>query len=168
MSRSSCESEYRAMTNTIAEHIWIIHLSRDLNALPPDRPTILCDNLSAIFLSHNPVAHRRANHIDIDYHFIRELVLAGKHHTKFVPTELHVDDIFTKPLPRPLCESFRECLWVGLAPISFKGRGGNRLYLLNIVNPLTYDIIVYAFVLLIYVILCNYIFEFFMLINLFW
>lgn len=156
------------MTNTIAEHIWIIHLSRDLNALPPDRPTILCDNLSAIFLSHNPVAHRRANHIDIDYHFIRELVLAGKHHTKFVPTELHVDDIFTKPLPRPLCESFRECLWVGLAPISFKGRGGNRLYLLNIVNPLTYDIIVYAFVLLIYVILCNYIFEFFMLINLFW
>ncbi|XP_035844890.1 WAT1-related protein At4g15540 isoform X5 [Helianthus annuus] len=66
VARSSCESEYRAMTNTAAEIVWVTHLLRELHALPPDRPTILCDNQSAIFLSHNPIAHKRAKHIDID------------------------------------------------------------------------------------------------------
>lgn len=35
ISRSSSESEYRAMANTASEIIWITHLLRDLNALPP-------------------------------------------------------------------------------------------------------------------------------------
>ncbi|KAD3641247.1 hypothetical protein E3N88_30471 [Mikania micrantha] len=34
VSRSSCESEYRAMANTAAEIIWITHLLRELHALP--------------------------------------------------------------------------------------------------------------------------------------
>ncbi|KAK9067609.1 hypothetical protein SSX86_011720 [Deinandra increscens subsp. villosa] len=88
VSRSSCESEYRAMANTAAEIIWITHLLQELHALPPDRPTLLCDNKSAIFMSQNPVSHKRAKHIDLDYHFIRELVTSGKLHTKFVPTNL--------------------------------------------------------------------------------
>lgn len=123
VSRSSCESEYRAMANTAAELIWITHLLRDLNALPSERPTLLCDNLSAIFLSQNPVAHKRAKHIDIDHHFIRELILAGKLHTKFVPTRLQVADIFTKPLPRLLFERFRDQLHVHTPPIRLRGGG---------------------------------------------
>ncbi|GKF51638.1 uncharacterized mitochondrial protein-like protein, partial [Tanacetum coccineum] len=81
ISRLSCESEYRAMANTAAEIVWLTHLLRELHALPPDRPTLLCDNRSAFFLSQNPVAHKRAKHIDLDYHFIRELVLSGKLYT---------------------------------------------------------------------------------------
>ncbi|GKA77787.1 retrovirus-related pol polyprotein from transposon TNT 1-94 [Tanacetum coccineum] len=77
VSRSSCESEYRAMANTAAEIIWITHLLRELHALPPDRPTLLCDNKSALFMSQNPVSHKRAKHIDLDYHFVRELVASG-------------------------------------------------------------------------------------------
>lgn len=57
VSRSSCELKYRAMANTAVELIWTTHLLRDLNALPSQRPTLLCDNLSAVFLSQNPVAH---------------------------------------------------------------------------------------------------------------
>ena len=109
------------MANTAAELIWISHLLRDLQALPSARPTLLCDNLSAIFLSQNPVAHKRAKHIDIDYHFIRELVLSGKLHTKFVPTKLQVADIFTKPLPRPLFEQFRDNLCVRPPPVRLRG-----------------------------------------------
>ncbi|XP_022038377.1 uncharacterized mitochondrial protein AtMg00810-like [Helianthus annuus] len=121
VSRSSCESEYRAMANTASEIIWVTHLLRDLNALPPGRPTLLCDNLSAVFLSQNPVAHKRAKHIDIDYHFVRELVSSGKLHTKFVPTKLQVADIFTKPLARPLFEEFRDQLGVKPPPVSLEG-----------------------------------------------
>ncbi|XP_021996059.1 uncharacterized mitochondrial protein AtMg00810-like [Helianthus annuus] len=123
VSRSSCESEYRAMANTAAEIIWLTHLLRDLHALPSVRPTLLCDNKSAIFLSQNPVSHKRAKHIDIDYHFVRELVSSGRLHTKFVPSNLQVADIFTKSLPRPL--KFRDMLRVGPPPVRL--RGGNSV-----------------------------------------
>ncbi|XP_022004529.1 uncharacterized mitochondrial protein AtMg00810-like [Helianthus annuus] len=125
VSRSSCESEYRAMANTAAEIIWLTHLLQELYALPTDRPTLMCDNKSAIFLSQNPVSHKRAKHIDIDYHFVRELVSSGRLHTKFVPSNLQVADIFTKSLPRPLFDRFRSMLRVGPPPVRLTG--GDRL-----------------------------------------
>ncbi|GJS43942.1 embryo sac development arrest 30-like protein isoform X1, partial [Tanacetum coccineum] len=101
VSRSSCESEYRAMANTAAEIVYITHLLQELHALPPDRPTLLYDDKSALFMSQNPVSHKRAKHIDLDYHFVKELVASGKLYTKFIPAKLQVSDIFTKSLPRP-------------------------------------------------------------------
>lgn len=78
VARSSCESEYRAIANTAAEIVWVTHLLRELHALPPDRPTLLCDNKSALFMTQNPVSHKRTKHIDLDYHFVRELVASGR------------------------------------------------------------------------------------------
>lgn len=127
------------MANTVVELIWIIHLLRDLNALPSDHPTILCDNLSAICLSQNLVAHWRAKHIDIDYHFIREFVFARKLHIYFFLTKLQVVNILTKPLPIPLFESFWECLRVG--PHQFRLRVGSLHIYSNIVKSLSLDVI---------------------------
>ena len=121
VARSSCESEYRAMANTAAEIIWLTHLLRELHVLSPDRPTLLCDNQSALFMSQNPVSHKRAKHIDLDYHFVRELVTSGKLYTKFVPTKLQVADIFTKSLPRTQFESFRDMLSLGPPPLRLRG-----------------------------------------------
>ncbi|CAH9069056.1 unnamed protein product [Cuscuta europaea] len=104
-----------------AEIVWVTHLLRELHILPPDRPTLLCDNQSAIFLSQNPVSHKRAKHIDIDYHFVRELVSSGKLYTRFLPTKLQLADIFIKSLPRPLFETFRSKLRVGPPPIRLRG-----------------------------------------------
>ncbi|XP_023760545.1 uncharacterized mitochondrial protein AtMg00810-like [Lactuca sativa] len=118
ISRSSCESKYRAMANTTAEIIWITHLLQELHALPTDHPTLLCDNQSALFLTQNLVAHKRAKHIDLDYHFVRELVASGKLVTMFVPTKLQFADIFTKSLPRPQFEQFRRMLRLGLPPLA--------------------------------------------------
>lgn len=70
ISRSSCESKYRAMVNTAAEIVWITNLLQELQALPPDRPTLLCDNKSALFMTQNPVSNKRAKHIALDYHFV--------------------------------------------------------------------------------------------------
>ncbi|GJS34280.1 retrovirus-related pol polyprotein from transposon RE1 [Tanacetum coccineum] len=106
VSRSGCESEYRAMANTAAEIVWITHLLRELHILPHDRPTLLCDNRSALFMTQNQVSHKRAKHIDLNYHFIRELVSSGKLYIKFVPTKLQVEDIITKSLPRSQFEYF--------------------------------------------------------------
>ncbi|KAM0070796.1 putative RNA-directed DNA polymerase [Helianthus debilis subsp. tardiflorus] len=121
VARSSCESEYRAMANTAAEIVWLTHLLQELYALPPSRPTILCDNQSAIFLTQNPVAHKRTKHIDLDYHFLRELVAAGKLTTKFIPTKLQVADIFTKSLPSSQFNVLRQMLRLGPPPFSLRG-----------------------------------------------
>ncbi|KAD5803270.1 hypothetical protein E3N88_14630 [Mikania micrantha] len=116
VSRSSCQSEYRAMANTSAEIMWITHLLQELHALPLVRPTILCDNRSALFLTQNPISHKRIKHLELDYHFIRELVSSGKLHTRFIPSNLQVADIFTKSLPRPQFEFFRKQLRLGPPP----------------------------------------------------
>ncbi|KAD2805166.1 hypothetical protein E3N88_38543 [Mikania micrantha] len=121
VSRSSCESEYRAMANTAAEIIWITHLLRELHALPPDRPTLLCNNQSALFLTQNPISHKRVKHLELDYHFIRELVTSRKLDTRFIPSKLQVADIFTKSLPRPQFEAFRALLRIGPPPSRLRG-----------------------------------------------
>ncbi|GJT51445.1 uncharacterized mitochondrial protein-like protein [Tanacetum coccineum] len=110
MSRSSCESEYRALSNTASEIIWVTHLLRELHVLPSGRPTLLCDNRDALFLSQNLISHKREKHIDIDYHSVQEWVLSGKLHTRYNSTHLQLADIFTKSLPRPFFEEFRSKL----------------------------------------------------------
>lgn len=50
-------------------------------------------------MTQNPVSGKCAKHIDLNYHFVRELVASGKLYTKFVPTKLQADDILTKSLP---------------------------------------------------------------------
>nr|GEW55436.1 retrovirus-related Pol polyprotein from transposon TNT 1-94 [Tanacetum cinerariifolium] len=121
ISCSSCEFEYRAMTNTAAEIVWITHLLQEMHALPPGCPTILCDNRSALFLTRNPVSHKRVKHIGLDYHFVRELVASGKLHTIFIPSKLQVAVIFTKSHPFPQSEFFRKLLRLGPPPSRLRG-----------------------------------------------
>ncbi|GKF69040.1 uncharacterized mitochondrial protein-like protein, partial [Tanacetum coccineum] len=101
--------------------VWVSHLLRELHVVSSTRPVLLFDNRSALFLSQNPIAHKRAKHINIDYHFIRELVYSGKLTTQFVPTNLQLADIFTKPVPRPLFEELRSKLHVGPPPVRLRG-----------------------------------------------
>ena len=35
---------------------------------------IKCDNLSAIYLSVNPIFHACTKHVEVDYYFIRDMV----------------------------------------------------------------------------------------------
>ena len=94
------------MALTAAELLWLMHLLDDLKVSIPQRPLLLCDNKSAIFLSSNSVSHERAKHVELDYHFLRELVLAGKLRTQYVPSHLQVADIFTKSVSKSLFELF--------------------------------------------------------------
>ncbi|GKB29654.1 retrovirus-related pol polyprotein from transposon TNT 1-94 [Tanacetum coccineum] len=66
-----------------------------------DTVPIFYDNTSAIAISNNPVLHSRTKHIDIRYHFIRDHILKGYIELYFVPTNLQLADIFTKPLVEP-------------------------------------------------------------------
>ncbi|RVX22524.1 Retrovirus-related Pol polyprotein from transposon RE1 [Vitis vinifera] len=123
VSHSSCEPEYRALVLTAAELLWLMHLLGDLKVSIPQRPLLLCDNKSAIFLSSNSVSHKRAKHVELDYHFLRELVLVDKLRTQYVPSHLQVADIFTKSVSKPLFELFRSKLHVRSNP-TLNLRGG--------------------------------------------
>ncbi|GJZ67748.1 retrovirus-related pol polyprotein from transposon TNT 1-94 [Tanacetum coccineum] len=59
---------------------------------------IFCDYTSAIAISNNPVLHSRTKHIDIRYHFIRDHISKGDIELHFIPTNMQLADIFTKPL----------------------------------------------------------------------
>ncbi|RVW16345.1 Retrovirus-related Pol polyprotein from transposon RE1 [Vitis vinifera] len=122
VSRSSCESEYRVLALTAAEVLWLTHLLCDLRVTLTHRPLLLCDNKSAIFLSSNPVSHKRAKHVDLDYHFLRELIVAGTLRIQHIPSHLQLADVFTKSVSRDLYVFFRSKLRVCVNPtLSLRG-----------------------------------------------
>jgi hypothetical protein len=82
-----------------------------------ERPLELqCDNQSAIQLIKNPVFHQRTKHIDVRYHFIRELQEKGDINVTYVPTEKQLADPLTKPLPNPRFSLLRELTGIVAVP----------------------------------------------------
>lgn len=75
-----------------------------------------CDNVSAIYLTRNPVQHQRTKHIEMDIHFVREKVARGHVRVLHVPSRYQLADIFTKGLPLILFEDFRDSLSVRKPP----------------------------------------------------
>ena len=71
---------------------------------------ILCDNQSGIRLSENPVFHDRSKHIDIRYHFIRDMVQRGAIRLHHIGTDEQITNILTKPLGKVKFLTFRELL----------------------------------------------------------
>ncbi|KAI3819268.1 hypothetical protein L1987_13094 [Smallanthus sonchifolius] len=111
-SRSNAEAEYRAVANTVAEVIWLQNLLLELHVPLHSATIIYCDNISAAYLSDNPVQHQRTKHVKIDIHFVREQVRIGRVRVLHVPSEFQYTDIFTKGLARQLFTSFRSSLSV--------------------------------------------------------
>jgi hypothetical protein len=107
VSRSSAETEYRAIANGVAEAVWLRQLLAELHR-PLARSTLVyCDNVSAVYLSTNPVQHQRTNHVEIDLHFVRNRVAIGDVRVLHVPTTSQFADIFTKGLPSSTFSEFR-------------------------------------------------------------
>ncbi|XP_050379700.1 uncharacterized mitochondrial protein AtMg00810-like [Argentina anserina] len=111
VSRSSTEAEYRSMADTTSEVKWLLHLMQDLHIEVLDKPTLHCDNISALALATNPVFHSKLKHIEVDVHFTRDQVKAGTIKLKFVGSKEQLADLFTKGLCSPqhryLCDSLK-------------------------------------------------------------
>ncbi|GJU10114.1 ribonuclease H-like domain-containing protein [Tanacetum coccineum] len=86
LSRSSAEAEYRGVANAVAKTCWIRNLLRELHTPLSSAAIVYCDNVSAVYLSSNPVQHQRTKHIEIDIHFIRDLVATGRVRVLHVPS----------------------------------------------------------------------------------
>lgn len=53
------------------------------------------------WLIKNPEFHKRSKHIDVKYHFVRDLYLKSEIDVKYVKSEDQTADIFTKALAKP-------------------------------------------------------------------
>jgi len=71
---------------------------------------VYCDNVSAVYLSTNPVQHQRTKHVEIDLHFVRDRVAIGDVRVLHVPTTSQFADIFTKGLPSSTFTEIRSSL----------------------------------------------------------
>ncbi|GJS02611.1 ribonuclease H-like domain-containing protein [Tanacetum coccineum] len=100
------EAEYRGVANAVAETCWLHNLLRELHTPLSSATLIDCDNVSAVYLSCNPVQHQRTKHIEIDIHFVRDLIAADQVRVLHVPSRYQFADIFTKGLPSPYLGSF--------------------------------------------------------------
>ena len=66
-----------------------------------DSPIVVfTDSQSACALAHSFAFHGRTKHIEVHYHFVRELVKSQVINMAYCPTQENVADLFTKPLPR--------------------------------------------------------------------
>ena len=98
VARSSTEAEYRALASAAAEVVWLQSLLHELIPDPLSSPVLWCDNLGATFLAANPVHHARTKHIEVDIHFVRDLVASKRILVRFMSSHDQIADILTKSL----------------------------------------------------------------------
>jgi hypothetical protein len=107
---STTEAEYIALSVAVREAVWLHKILTDLFDHEMDLTTIHCDNQSCVNLSKNPVFHDRSKHIEIKYHYIRDMVQRKTVHVQYLSTHEQIADIFTKPLAKTKFEYFHERL----------------------------------------------------------
>ena len=66
--------------------------------------------------------HDKSKHIEIKYHYIRDMVQRGAVKLQCVATEEHIDDVLMKLLARLKFEYFRERLGVLQIEVPSKGK----------------------------------------------
>ncbi|CAM6086082.1 unnamed protein product [Calypogeia fissa] len=106
ISQSSTEAEYVAAAEATKEAIWLNKLVRDLGILQSS-VDLHCDSNSALHIAANRMTHGRIKHIDIRYHFIRQVVCNKQIELIKIDGKLNPADMLTKVIP---LESFsRHC-----------------------------------------------------------
>lgn len=95
---SSTEAEYIAISEASREAIYLYNLFGEFVGIN-SCITLYNDNQSAQKLCINPTFHKRAKHIDIKYHFVREAIFNNFVNIKYLETSNMPADILTKSLP---------------------------------------------------------------------
>jgi hypothetical protein len=96
---STTEAEYIELSVEVCEAVWLRKLLTDLFGHEMD-PIIHCDNQSYVKIFENPLFHDRLKHVEIKYHYIRDMVWRKGIHVQYPPTHEQIADIFTKMISK--------------------------------------------------------------------
>ncbi|PHT81495.1 hypothetical protein T459_14510 [Capsicum annuum] len=103
---STIEAEYMAITEAFKEAIWLKGLFGELSKYL-QITIVFCESQSAIFLTKDQMFHERTMHIDIRYHFVREIIARSDIMVRKISTPDNTADMMTKTLPST---KFEHCL----------------------------------------------------------
>jgi hypothetical protein len=95
---STTEAEFIAAASCACQGIWLRNVLDFLKQKQQGCTIIYYDNSSSIKLSKNPVMHGRCKHIDVRFHFLRDLTKDGIVELVHCKTDEQHADLFTKPL----------------------------------------------------------------------
>ena len=96
---SSTEAEYIALSFAAQELLWLKAFLTDLG-YNQEENLVHEDNQGAIALTRNPENYSRTKHIDVRYHFIRNLIQKKQIKVDYRPTAEMLADLMTKGLHR--------------------------------------------------------------------
>lgn len=106
VAKSTTEAEYMASSDAAQEAVWTRFLLPELGE-DLDGPTVINgDNMGALALAKNPIDHKRTRHINVSYHFIRELIADGTLDFRYISTNEMVADGLTKALTPAKFDNF--------------------------------------------------------------
>ncbi|GJY70585.1 ribonuclease H-like domain-containing protein [Tanacetum coccineum] len=80
------KAEYQRVANVVVETAWVRNLLRELHSPLMTATLVYYDNVSAVYMSVNPVQHQQTKHIEIDIYFVRDMVKAGHVRVLHVPS----------------------------------------------------------------------------------
>jgi hypothetical protein len=114
VSTSTTEAEYIAAGHAAREAVWIRRYINELGLDSPIRSIVVkSDSTGGIALTKNPEGQNKTKHIQVQHHFVRELVEDGELSLDWVPTKDMLADGLTKALPAPQFKAHRQLMGLG-------------------------------------------------------
>jgi hypothetical protein len=104
---------------SVCEVVWLRKILVDLSEHVLDSTIINYGNQSCVNISNNSVFHDKSNHIEIKYHYIRDMVQRKEVLVQCLPTYEQVVDVLTKP--RQSLSTFVTDLAWHRMPLSLRG-----------------------------------------------
>ncbi|RVW97586.1 Retrovirus-related Pol polyprotein from transposon TNT 1-94 [Vitis vinifera] len=104
--RRSITVEYVAAAEATKEALWLKGLVSELG-MNQKSVTVFCDSQSALCLTKNQGFHERTKHIDVRFHFIRDIAEQGLVNVSKISTKDNPADMLTKPISKV---KFKQCL----------------------------------------------------------
>ncbi|MBW0558206.1 hypothetical protein O181_097921 [Austropuccinia psidii MF-1] len=123
VSLSSAEAKYKSLTDLGSELIWFKQFCREVNIFDENNAIIVHeDNQGCIDTSNSDsnTNARRMKHIDIQLHFIREMIEDKKIKLVYTPSSNMLADFLTKSVSRPALKRALQSLKL----FTYEDRGG--------------------------------------------
>lgn len=98
VSKSSTEAEFRSMSHTTSELVWVVNVFQDLQIQIPKPISLFCDNIAANHIAQNAVFHKRTKHLKLDCYYVREHTDSGFLATHYIKSSHQIADVMTKSL----------------------------------------------------------------------
>ena len=102
------EVEYAACSVAVQEAVWLRRFFQNIEVVKDaSNPiTVHCDSMTALAYAKDSKYHGRTKHIDIRYHYIRDMVAHNEVVLKHISTSLIIVDPLTNPIGRDVFQAY--------------------------------------------------------------